>query len=116
MTTNLERPKKVIVTVYPIAGKQLFFRVPDSFCRECELTLRAVTRTIAELDPGRESFEVQIKPWLNNVVQAVRRGGWHPPVVTINGDLFSQGIVPDQSKLRLALLEASANHAWAKQA
>lgn len=109
MTTNLERPKKVVVTIYPIAGRQLFFRVPDSFCRECELALRAVARAVGELDPAGESFAVQVKPWLNNLIQALRRGGWHPPVVTINGRLFSQGVVPDEGKLGSALLEASAN-------
>jgi len=97
--------KAVVVTVYPIAGRQLFFHVPDRFCRECELTLRLVQRVIEELESEGHGIGLDVKPWLNNLVEALRRGGWHPPVVTINGRLFSQGVVPEERKLKAALLQ-----------
>jgi len=95
----------VAVTVYPIAGRQLFFHVPDRFCRECELTLRLVQRVIEEIEPEGRGIRLDVKPWLNNLVEALRRGGWHSPVVTINGRLFSQGVVPEKDRLRAALLQ-----------
>jgi hypothetical protein len=49
-------------------------------------------------DPSR--IQVRVRPWLRHLPEAVRRGGWHPPVVTINGKLFSQGVVPDAEALR----------------
>ncbi len=88
-----------VVTVYPITGKQLFFRVPESWCRECDLTIRAVERVIE----GRKDIELRIKPWWNHLFDALRRGGWHAPVVTINGKVFSQGVVPEDAQLREAL-------------
>lgn len=95
----------VVVAIYPIAGRQLFFSVPDRFCRECDLTLRLVQGVIEELGPEGHGIGLDVKPWLNNLVEALRRGGWHPPVVTINGRLFSQGVVPEKDELRAALLQ-----------
>lgn len=90
---------KRIVTVYPITGKQLFFRVPHSWCEECQLSIRAVRDVAADLD----HVEVRVRPWFNHLLSALRRGGWHAPVITIDGELFSQGIVPDGDVLRAAL-------------
>jgi hypothetical protein len=88
----------ITVAIYPIAGRQLFFRIPGSFCRECDLTVRAVRQGLEELgDPP--NIRVVIRPWLNYLPLVLLRGGWHPPVVTINGIRFSQGVVPDAGRL-----------------
>lgn len=105
MATNsrsADRGKPVIITIYPIAGRQLFFRVPESICAECDLTVRAVKQAVEILGNPPE-LEVRIKPWLNHLPEALFRGGWHPPVVTINGKRFSQGAVPDVAALRETL-------------
>ena len=47
--------------------------------------------------------QVTVKPWFNHLFDALRRGGWHAPVLTIDGKLFSQGVVPDEDQLRKAL-------------
>lgn len=95
-----ENPPSTVVTVYPMTGRQLFFNVPHSFCEECDLTVRLVKRVAADIP----DVEVRIKPWFNNLLGALRRGGWHPPVVTINGKVSSQGVVPDEDALRRALM------------
>ncbi len=87
------------ITVYPFAGRQLFFRIPDSWCEECDVTLRLVNDVATEIG----DIDVRIKPWFNHLFDALKRGGWHAPVVTIDGKVFSQGVVPDEAKLRLAL-------------
>ena len=91
-----------VVTVYPMTGRQLFFNVPHAICEECDLTVRLVQRVAADL-PG---VEVRIKPWFNHLFDALRRGGWHPPVVTIDGKIATQGVVPDEDRLRRALARA----------
>jgi hypothetical protein len=96
--------KPITVAVYPIAGRQLFFRIPESFCKECDLTIRAVHRALEELG-NPPNIRVVIRPWLNYLPVALLRRGWHPPVVTINGKRFSQGVVPDIAALREALRE-----------
>jgi hypothetical protein len=87
------------IVIYPIAGKQLWFHVPDSFCRECDLTMRMVEKVVGHLDDPSQ-VRVQVRPWLRHLPEAIWRGGWHPPVVTINGKLFSQGVVPEAQALR----------------
>lgn len=93
------------VTVYPIAGPQLFFRIPDSFCRECDMTLHLVERVAEDFADVR----VTVKPWLNHLVEALWRGGWHAPVVTIDGRVFSQGVVPDERTFRARLNALTSN-------
>ena len=88
-----------VVTVYPMTGRQLFFNVPHTICQECDLTVRLVNRVASDLP----HVKVRIKPWFNHLFNALRRGGWHPPVVTINGKVSTQGVIPDEGKLRRAL-------------
>ena len=93
------------VTVYPIAGRQLFFKVPRSWCEECDLTICLVRSVADEIG----EIEVRVKTWFNHLFDALRRGGWHAPVVTIDGKIFSQGIVPDEAQLREALLPGAGS-------
>ena len=94
---------QVTVTVYPMTGRQLGFNVPHRVCEECDLTVRLVQR-VTEDHPN---VELRIKPWFNHLFDALRRGGWHPPVVTINGKIATQGILPDEARFRRALDRAS---------
>ena len=100
-----ENPPPTVVTVYPMTGRQLFFNVPHSLCEECDLTVRLGRRVAAEFP----HVDVRIKRWFNNLFDALRRGGWHPPVVTINGKISSQGVVPEEDSLRQALRHKSGN-------
>ena len=96
-------PTSTVVTIYPMTGRQLFFNVPHAICEECDLTIRLVQRVASDLP----DVEVRIKPWFNHLFDALRRGGWHPPVVTINGRITTQGVVPDEDRLRRALARAA---------
>lgn len=90
------------ITVYPITGHQLGpLRIPHRLCEECDLTIGVVRSVAADL--GRDDIDVVIKPWLRHLVDALRRGGWHAPVVTIDGKVFSQGVVPSPAELKQAI-------------
>lgn len=94
------------VVVYRVTGKQLFFTVPDRICEECDLTVAAVRR-VMEAQGGEEAgLRLTIKAWLEALPEALWRGGWHPPVVTINGKVVSQGVVPDRGLLEEAIQAA----------
>ena len=96
-----------MVTIYPISGRQLGpLSIPHRWCEECDLTINLVRR-IAE-EPGREDVQVKVKPWIRHIFDALRRGGWHAPVVAIDGKGFSQGSVPDADELRERLDAAAA--------
>jgi hypothetical protein len=92
------------IAVYSIAGKQLWFHIPDALCKECDLTIRTVEKVVGDLDDPSQ-VRVRVRPWLHHLPEAIRRGGWHPPVVSINGKLFSQGVVPDADALRQEIEE-----------
>jgi hypothetical protein len=96
------------VTVYYITGKQLGpLSVPDSWCEECDLTVRAVQSSLREADPdGVLSFDA--KPWMRHAVPALLKGGWHPPVVMIDGKVHTQGSVPGRDGLVARLRELVA--------
>lgn len=94
------------ITIYPITGRQFgFLRVPERWCEECDLTIRKVRAVVAEL--GREDIQIEIKPWIRHIFSALRRGGWHAPVVTIDGKVFSQGVVPEADALKERLQAVS---------
>jgi len=106
------------VIVYYITGRQLaLLSVPASWCEECDLTVRVVRDVLREVDPSG-GLRFVARPWLRHAFSALRAGGWHPPVVVIDGDLFSQGVVPNKDSLRgrlagLALSRRTAESARA---
>jgi len=86
------------ITIYPISGRQLGpLSIPHRFCEECNLTIETVRSVVAEL--GRDDVEVRVQPWIRHMFDALKRGGWHAPVVTIDGKVYSQGVVPDPGDL-----------------
>ena len=89
--------KKVNVVVYKMTGKQLFFNVPESICEECDLSVERVKSVAKKI--GDSKINIEVEPWFNHMMKVLLKGGWHPPVVMINGRIFSQGIVPDAQKL-----------------
>lgn len=91
------------LVVYKITGNQLFFKVPSSVCEECDLTVNAVKKVLNEINDPRIKFEV--KPWMDDLFSALKRGAWHPPVLIINGKIFSQGIVPEVQELKKNIIE-----------
>lgn len=93
--------------VYYVTGRQLGpISVPSSWCRECDVTIRLVESLVAELG-DKADIRLAVEPWLRHVVGALSRGAWHPPIVVVNGRVFSQGVVPDREMLRAALEQAS---------
>lgn len=90
------------ITVYTITGRQLFLLVSRKLCEECDLTVNTVRQVVRE-EGMEDRVEVMVKPWLNNVFRALSVGGWHPPIVVVDGDLYNQGTVPDPGRLRAFL-------------
>lgn len=81
------------VVVYRLTGRQVGFSVPDWCCPECELTVAAVRAAVERA--GIAGVRVTVKPWLRALAEALRHGGWHPPVVVVDGRRYCQGRVPD---------------------
>ena len=90
---------KVKITIYEWAGKKGPFKI-TSPCKECDIGIPLVKDIIKRVDGDRGKVRVEVKPWLDNFFEALWKGGWHAPIILVNGKIFSQGIVPDANKLK----------------
>ena len=88
------------VTLYRWAGSLGPFRI-TSECVECDFAVAAI-RNLMTAHP-EWPVEFEIKPWLDYAWEALRRGGWHAPVVVVNGRLAVQGRVPTRAELEQAV-------------
>lgn len=102
MTQTAER--SLDITVYRITGKQLFFKVSNSFCDVTDPVVNSVRQVLAEI--GRPDVPVKVRPYLNHLPAALLRGVYHPPAVLIGKKVFSQGVLPDPSELKDAIRRA----------
>ena len=106
-----ETMQPVEVTVYRITGQQGIIKVPHRYCEECDLTVQLVQRVINELDnPG---VTLTVRPWMLWFWKPLLRGGWHAPIVTVNGRIVSQGVVPTADAVRDAI--HAANEIWKRE-
>ena len=95
------------IVVYRITGPQLpGVRVPERICPECDLTVAAVDAAVRAA--ALSNVHVRVKPWLAALAEALWRGGWHPPVVAVDGKRYSQGVVPDPTALAAHLRAVAA--------
>lgn len=102
--------KKLDIVIYRISGKQFFFNVPSAWCEECDLTIAATRQVLREMGLAADPrVRLTIKPWLEFMGQALAQGGWHAPVLLINGRIFSQGIVPQKAALKAKFQQALSN-------
>lgn len=93
----------VKITVYRWADKKWFLRIKGE-CVECDLTVSQV-RVLVARNPNWP-IESEIKPWLTHLWESLRRGGWHPPVVLVDGKLVRQGTIPTLAELQAAVCRA----------
>jgi hypothetical protein len=93
----------VKITIYRWAGKKWFLQIKGE-CIECDLTVSQV-RTLVARNPSWP-VEWEIKPWLSYLWESLGRGGWHPPVVLVDGKLVRQGTIPTLAELQVAVRRA----------
>ncbi|MGC8667221.1 MAG: hypothetical protein ACP5VE_03765 [Chthonomonadales bacterium] len=92
----------VEVVVYRFSGWQGLFKIPHTWCPECDLLIRAVERAIAGTAPGTQVRFV-VQPWFFWFWKPLLKGAWHPPILIINGTVVSQGVVPPTEAIEGAL-------------
>lgn len=94
---------KVQVVVYRFTGRQGLFKVPEGWCRECDLLIRSTERAIRSAK-AEDKAELRVRPWfLWFWKPLLRNRAWHAPILTVNGRLVSQGIVPPVEDLATAI-------------
>ncbi|MFB6361749.1 MAG: hypothetical protein ABEH59_10575 [Halobacteriales archaeon] len=99
------QPDAVQITVYIVSGHHGWLTVPESFCRECHLFVRAADTAAERSDVP---VNVQVVSWWTRFPWALRHGGYHPPVMVVSGRRLAQGYdVPTPEEVEDAVREAA---------
>jgi len=89
------------ITVYIVTGKHGKLRIPESFCRECNLFVRAADRAAEQVDAD---IEVRVVSWWTHIFSALRYGGYHAPVLVVGNRRLCQGHdVPTKEEVLTAI-------------
>ncbi len=112
--------EKVSITVFRWAGSWGPFKVKIP-CGECALTLDIINDTLAHELAGID-VTVDIRDWLNEWWKPLVKGGWHAPIVMVNGKVISQGAALNRGLLTQSVIEnhsiqseLDGNHIYGKE-
>jgi len=96
----------VRITIYRWEGRWGPFRIQVP-CGECALTGDIVQDTVEKELKGIPVV-VESHPWLDHWWRPLLRGGWHAPIVLVDGRVISQGKALNRGLLTQAVMEAYA--------
>jgi hypothetical protein len=100
----MDGSNSVEIVVYRITGRQGFITIPERYCEECDLTVNVARRVVEEL--GDPNVRLTVRPWMLWFWRPIWRGGWHAPILTVNGRVVTQGVVPSPETLQAAIERA----------
>lgn len=116
----MQKSEPVNLTLYRWAGKWGPFSVKIS-CGECALTHDVIDDTLKNELAGIE-VNVTVKDWLDVWWEPLPKGGWHAPIVMVDGKIVSQGVALNRGLLTQAVIEANSlrvgivgNHVFGKE-
>lgn len=92
----------VVVTLYRWAGQWGPFKV-NIPCGECALTVDVLKDTFANELAGIP-IELEDREWLTNWYKPLLKGGWHAPIVMVDGKIVSQGNALNRGVLTEAVI------------
>ena len=111
--------KPVNITVFRWAGAWGPFKVSIP-CGECALT-HDIIQDCLETDLAGIEVTVDLRDWLSEWWKPLPKGGWHAPIVLVNGKVISQGLALNRGVLTQAVIEAAmadiplaGNHVFGK--
>ncbi len=79
----------VKIVLYRWAGKWGPFKV-NIPCGECALTKDVIEDTLRN-ELGNAIVEFETKDWLSHWWEPILKGGWHAPIIMVDGEVLSQG-------------------------
>lgn len=81
-------------------------KIPESYCKECNLFYQAVKQASEEVETD---VDIRVKSFWTGFPFTVLKGGYHAPVLFIDGELVAQGYdVPDKETVKKKLSEAKS--------
>lgn len=97
------------IELYRWAGKWGPFKVKIP-CGECALTTDVLKDTF-ENELAGVPVELEVREWLTEWHRPLPKGGWHAPIVIVDGKLVSQGHALNRGVLTEAVIDAYAKRA-----
>lgn len=104
--------RKVKVRLYTYTARRVFIYAPgwlSKVLKPFTITTKeynnylktsvSVVGAIESLD-FKERVDFRVRPWLLWFWNSFEKGAFKSPVITVNGKLFSKGVVPDKVKLK----------------
>ncbi|MGL6261992.1 glutaredoxin family protein [Vibrio sp. WXL103] len=101
-------PTPIKVTLYRWAGSWGPFKV-NIPCGECTLT-KDILKDTFESELAGIPIELETKDWLSHWWEPLKAGGWHAPIIMVEGKIISQG-----EALNRGVLVQSIIAQWAQQ-
>lgn len=91
------------IKIYVVTGLHGGIRIPESYCEECNLFVKAAKDAVREVD---QDVDISVRSYWTRFLYPLLKGGYHPPVILVNGELVSQGYdVPDKELIKEKLEE-----------
>ena len=98
--------KAINIQVYRWAGSWGPFKVSIP-CGECSLTTDIIQDTINTELSGID-VKLDVHDWLSEWWKPLLKGGWHAPIILVEGKIISQGKALNRGVLTQAVIEAYA--------
>ena len=109
----------VNITVFRWAGAWGPFKV-NIPCGECALT-KDIIQDCIDTDLTGIDVELDLRDWLTEWWKPLPKGGWHAPIVLVNGRIVSQGAALNRGVLTQSVIEEAvsdtpiqSNHVFGK--
>jgi glutaredoxin len=111
---------KVKITLFRWAGSWGPFKIKIP-CGECTLSKDVVQDTIRNELAGIP-VDLDIREWLSEWWKPLVKGGWHAPIVMVDGSVISQGVALNRGVFTQAVIESysrnsriDGNHLFGKE-
>jgi glutaredoxin len=111
---------RVVVTLFRWAGAWGPFKVKIP-CGECSLSKDVILDTLSAELAGIP-VDLDIREWLSEWWKPLLKGGWHAPIVMVEGKVIAQGHALNRKVLAQAVIEAysrkavvAGNHLFGKE-
>ncbi len=112
--------KPICITVYRWAGAWGPFKV-NIPCGECTLTKDVILDTMKN-ELASIEVELDVRDWLTEWWRPLPKGGWHAPIVMVEGEIIGQGGALNRGVLTQAVITRHAqrsavqgNHVYGKE-
>lgn len=92
---------------YILTGKRAKLWIPESFCRECNLFVRAADVAAEQVDAD---VNLRVVSWWTHIFSALRYGGYHAPVIVGSKRLCQGYGVPTSDKVVEAIEAELGRH------